>query len=68
MVATVQAKIKEYISIVEEYKVYPWCHIVDDQNVVEIVNECDAYYGDSGVLAHCFRNAGKPVMIENVAI
>lgn len=59
---------KEYISIVEEYKVFPWCHIVDDQNVVEIVNECDAYYGDSGVLAHCFRNAGKPVMIENVAI
>lgn len=28
----------------------------------------DAYYGDSGVIAHKFRNMNKPVMIQNVEI
>ncbi len=58
----------EYISIVEEYSKYSWCYIVDDRDINMLVNMCDAYYGDSGILAHRFRNAGKPVMIENVAI
>ena len=46
---------------------------------IELVNEsetdydtlvagCSAYYGDAGHLAHMFRNAGKPVMIQNYEI
>lgn len=30
-----------------------------------LVQRCCAYYGDGGRLAHMFRNAGKPVMIQN---
>ena len=33
-----------------------------------LVKECCAYYGDGGRLAHMFRNAGKPVMIQNYDI
>ena len=47
--------------------------------VIELINEneadydtlvadCCAYYGDGGHLAHMFRNAGKPVMIQNYDI
>ncbi|MCR5407247.1 MAG: LicD family protein [Lachnospiraceae bacterium] len=34
----------------------------------ELVQKCVAYYGDAGHLAHMFRNAGKPVMIQNYEI
>lgn len=33
-----------------------------------LVADCSAYYGDAGHLAHMFRNAGKPVMIQNYEI
>ena len=29
---------------------------------------CSAYYGDGGYLANCFRNLGKPVMIQAMDI
>lgn len=59
---------EEYMALVNKYDGYNWCHVIDDSNLSDIVNMCDAYYGDAGILAHQFRNAGKPVMIENVAI
>ena len=34
----------------------------------ELVSGCNAYYGDGSHLAHMFRNAGKPVMIQNYDI
>lgn len=34
----------------------------------DLVQRCSAYYGDGGHLAHMFRNAGKPVMIQNYEI
>lgn len=39
-----------------------------DTDLPELVNTCTAYYGDAGHLAHMFRNAGKPVMIQNYDI
>lgn len=36
-----------------------------ETDYVELVKKCYAYYGDAGHLAHMFRNAGKPVMIQN---
>ena len=37
----------------------------DETDYDTIVQRCNAYYGDGGHLAHMFRNAGKPVMIQN---
>ncbi len=37
----------------------------EDRPCDELVCECDAYYGDGGHLAHLFRNAGKPVKIQD---
>ena len=30
-----------------------------------LIKMCDAYYGDGGQLAHRFRNAGKPVKLQD---
>ena len=40
---------------------------IDEINIDinELVDSCTAYYGDGGHIAHMFRNAGKPVMIQN---
>ncbi len=40
----------------------------DETNYDTLVQRCSAYYGDGGRLAHMFRNAGKPVMIQNYDI
>ena len=32
------------------------------------IDFCDAFYGSGGYLANCFRNAGKPVMLQNADI
>ena len=29
------------------------------------LERCNAFYGDGGYLANCFRNAGKPVMLQS---
>ena len=29
------------------------------------IERCAAFYGDGGYLANCFRNAGKPVMLQS---
>ena len=34
----------------------------------ELVRMCDAYYGDASPVAQMFRNAGKPVMLQDVQI
>ena len=40
----------------------------DETDYDTLVKSCCAYYGDRGHLAHMFRNAGKPVMIQNYEI
>ena len=40
----------------------------DETDYDTLVQSCSAYYGDAGHLAHMFRNAGKPVMIQNYDI
>lgn len=32
------------------------------------IDFCKAFYGSPGYLANCFRNAGKPVMLQNTEI
>lgn len=59
---------EEYKKIISEYQNKPWFYKDSNDDLKKIVGMCNAYYGDAGVLAHMFRNAGKPVMIENVAI
>ena len=41
--------------------------IIDEEEMdyLSLVNSCVAYYGDGGYLAHMFRNAGKPVKIQD---
>ena len=34
----------------------------------KLVNDFDAFFGDGGLVAHMFRNAGKPVMLQNYFI
>lgn len=38
------------------------------EHINHLVDSCTAYYGDAGWVAHLFRNAGKPVMIQNYEI
>lgn len=38
------------------------------EHINHLVGSCTAYYGDAGWVAHLFRNAGKPVMIQNYEI
>ena len=35
------------------------------KHLEELVEKCTAYYGDPGWVAHLFRNAHKPVMLQN---
>ena len=35
------------------------------EHVRKLVDRCTAYYGDPGWIAHMFRNAGKPVMLQD---
>ncbi len=32
------------------------------------IERCSAFYGDGGYLANCFRNVGKPVMLQSADI
>lgn len=59
---------EEYEKLIKRYIDRAWFNICDDKDIDTVVKKCHAYYGDAGVIAHRFRNAGKPVMIENVAI
>ena len=37
----------------------------DESDYETLVKRCSAYYGDGGHLAHLFRNAGKPVKLQD---
>lgn len=54
----IKASLSEHIRAIDEA----------DADFDELVESCTAYYGDGGRLAHMFRNAGKPVMIQNYEI
>lgn len=59
----------EFYRIVDEYSDKNWCVIIDmpkRDEIEKLVEECDGYYGDAGVVAHYCRNAGLPVMIQNL--
>ena len=52
----------DYQCAVRKYSQY----LVGNTELKEAVKACDAFYGEAGAEAQMCRNAGKPVMIENV--
>ncbi len=58
---------EKYNEILDRAGNCPGVNIIneDEKDYDSLVNECSAYYGDPGRLAHMFRNAGKSVMIQN---
>lgn len=60
----------DYIRILNDAAENDHIRLIDETaaDLDKLVKECTAYYGDGGRLAHMFRNAGKPVMIQNYEI
>ncbi len=54
--------------LVEEYKKDPVGLLDESGSPGEAALACDAYYGDPGPLVIKFREAGKPVMLQNVEV
>ncbi|MCR4808197.1 MAG: hypothetical protein K5857_11065, partial [Lachnospiraceae bacterium] len=59
-----------FMNVLEEAARNDNIRVVDEGEIdpEKLVKECTAYYGDGGHLAHMFRNAGKPVMIQDYSI
>ena len=58
----------DYINLVSEFiesKIGVFSVYEEDEKLVE---ECDAYYGDSEAIVRRFQRARKPVMIQNIEI
>ena len=43
-------------------------NILNEYTQQDVINWADAFYGDSGQLAHLFMREKKPVMIQNYDI
>lgn len=59
---------EEYREIVEEYRTQGWGIYDDTADVDRAIALCDGYYGDGSSLVRLCREAGKPVMMQNVEI
>lgn len=59
---------EKYNQIVESYIAEGWGIYDDSTDTENVTSLCDAYYGDSSVVAQLCRKKGKPVMIENVFV
>ncbi|MCR5421116.1 MAG: LicD family protein [Lachnospiraceae bacterium] len=61
-----------YVNLLKEAYDGGLVELVEESNerteIDGLIKRCCAYYGDSGRIAHMFRNAGKPVMIQNYDI
>ncbi len=58
----------KYNKVVEKYKSEAWGIFDDSHDYSDIVNLCDAYYGDPGNIPHVFRDMKKPAMIQAIDI
>lgn len=54
-----------YQEIVQQYKDEGW-GIYEEANLEKAVAVCDAYYGDPGSMVQRCKDAGKPVMLQDV--
>ena len=59
---------EEYERIVAEYKKEGWGIYDDTAEMDRAIALCDAYYGDHSSLVRLCKEAGKPVMIQDVEI
>jgi hypothetical protein len=57
----------KYMEIIGDFCNKDWA-IFNDKEDEQILSICDAYYGDTSPIVQKFRNAKKPVMIQNVTI
>lgn len=59
---------ESYQKIVEEYESEGWGIFGDANDLDRAVMLCDAYYGDASSIVQRIRNAGKPVMLQDVNV
>lgn len=59
---------EKYLEIVNEFISQGWGIYDDTPERENITSLCDAYYGDSSVIAQLCRKKGKPVMIMNTDV
>lgn len=59
---------EEYAEMVKEYREAGWGIYDDTPDMDRAIALCDAYYGDHSSLVRLCREAGKPVMIQDVGI
>lgn len=57
-----------YMEIVEKFKLRGYGIYDDSADVDRAVILCDAYYGDYSSIVYMCREAGKPIMIQNVEV
>lgn len=57
--------LEEYHQIVHEFRTGGWGVFDDATELHTAVEYCDAYYGDGSSVIELFKNAKKPVMIQN---
>ncbi len=60
--------VEDLNKVVEDYRNAPFCLFIDYENMDEIYDICDAYYGDWGIGAWRCRQMGKPIMIQNAEV
>ncbi len=58
----------KFVKLLENYLQEGWGIYTDTADVNDLINLSDAFYGDSGTLAHKMRLLKKPVMLQNVEI
>ncbi len=58
----------EYQQIVNQYKQEAWGIFDDGVDLQWAIAETDAYYGDKSSVIQLFKEAGKPVMMQDVTV
>ncbi len=59
---------ENYQEIVNQYKNEGWGIYDNTLSADNIIEVCDAYYGDSSNIANKFRVCAKPVMVQDVSV
>ena len=59
---------EEYQKLVEQYRESGWGIYDDTADLKRAIALCDAYYGDGGSVVQLCREAGKPVMLQDITI
>lgn len=59
---------KDYERLVEQYRSEGWGIYDDTADMDRAIAVCDAYYGDESSLVPLCKEAGKPIMIQNVNV